>query len=88
MSDGESWGCAWLQAQPFDKTSELRFFFFLFFFALEFYLDWFLILNTLKRLFNTNMNEITELPLEVTLTTFPHHRSKMEKLGRSGLKPK
>ena len=54
------------------------------FFPSEFYLDWFLILNTLKRLFNTNMNENTELPLEVTLTTSPHHRSKMEKLGRSG----
>lgn len=57
------------------------------YFALEFYLAWFLLLNTLKRLFNTNMNEITELPLEVTLTTSPHHRSKMETLGRSGLKP-
>lgn len=81
MSDGTSWGCAWWQAQPFGKTSELTFF------ALEF-LDRFLILNTLKRLFNTNMNEITEPSLEVTLTTSPHHGSKMEKLGRSGLKPK
>lgn len=52
--DGMSWACAWLQSQPFDKTSELCYFF-----VLELYLDWVLILNTLKRLSNTNMDEIT-----------------------------
>lgn len=39
--------------------------FLVFFFTL---LDWFLILNALEMFPNINMNEITELPLEIALT--------------------
>lgn len=70
LLDGVGWACAWQQAQPFDKTSELCYF------VLELYLDYVLILNTLKRLSNTNMDQITNCPLKSTQP--PHHRSKME----------
>lgn len=46
-------------------VKQANFTLFFFFFTL---LDLFLILNTLEKFFNTNMNEITELPLEIALT--------------------